>query len=137
MIACKEEKEMVCVIVCSADHPFQKTDEIDFSKQFSGTRLSSCYMGKGKVKLSRSFPFLVEAVCGFGIPMQAQSQKCKLRHWCLASLKRKFTRKNKYINHMEKIKLWLEWEVSYTHQIFKSKVQTGGSSEFSGFSFLH
>lgn len=66
MIVCKEEKEIVCMIVCPADHPVQKTDEINSTKQFSGTRLSSCYMGNRKAKSSRTFPFLVKAISGFG-----------------------------------------------------------------------
>lgn len=66
MIVGKEEKEMVCIIVCSVDHPFQKTDEINSTKQFSGTRLLGCYMEERKAKSSRNFPFLVKALSGFG-----------------------------------------------------------------------
>lgn len=56
MTVYKEEKKVECIIVCPFDHPFQKTDEIDSSRQFSGARLSSFYMGKRKAHSSRTLP---------------------------------------------------------------------------------
>lgn len=107
---------MVCIIICSADHPFQKTDEIDSPKQFSGTRLLSFYMGKRKAKSSRTFPFLEKALSGFRgwnshMPTESKPQAEALMS--NISPRRKFTRKNKYINYIENIKLWLKWEEGF------------------------